>query len=660
MDNNKTAQQELDELLITLDNAGHEALRDIISVIPCTVAAFSKIAEKLPADTRSKYAAQIKQLTKLNALLDLAHDAPQQQQQITGNGNGKASKKAEEDEETRKTFYVQKFTNGTLVEAVIVAGLPYFLHIENDEVRLIQSKELPAMILKPSEVTSYLNKPYEFASIEEINEYINRAKLLTLDDLYKKVKAIWQKYIDADNDHIVICAADTIFTYFQDKLGLTHYLGFIGDNGSGKTNNLRVLQNLAYRAYFDTSITPANMYQFMGSIEEGQGIILEDEADNIDQNEEKMRVYKVGYTKGTRISRIDTTFGRKQQGFWTYCFKAISAERSPDNVKGKGFNERTFYLQCNPGLPKHDILEVINHDNEPELKALYDELVDTRKLLLIYRMLHYNETIHQVKLTIKNREKQLTESVIRLFQKTEALKEILPTLQNLLAQKRDRKLNTLEAKVFQIVQKLSPTCNYQVSNAAIWEAIKEEIPGNEIEKRPQSYETEAYGIISKRQISQIITDRFCAVQKRDKERTFIFSQDKVQRLARVYNISDKIEILNPTLQTLPTLLDNISQQKQPDQTGKNERKQAQNKDENSPKNHDIGTVEVSKVSKVSKVSPSITKADTKTAKTNMIKCPICDSKFATVKLVVQHSINVHPRRPIVAMLHEQGYNVDDV
>jgi len=41
----------------------------------------------------------------------------------------------------------------------------------------------------------------------------------------------WKKYVDADDFHISICAADTIFTYFQDKIGLTHYLFFVWVNG---------------------------------------------------------------------------------------------------------------------------------------------------------------------------------------------------------------------------------------------------------------------------------------------------------------------------------------------------------------------------------------------------------------------------------------------
>ena len=56
---------------------------------------------------------------------------------------------------------------------------------------------------------------------------------------------------------------------------------------------------------------------------------------------------------------------------------------------------------------------------DEQFKELYQELVDIRKLLLMYRLLHHNETIPDVKLNIKNRYKQLTKPLIRLFQNSE-------------------------------------------------------------------------------------------------------------------------------------------------------------------------------------------------------------------------------------------------
>ena len=134
----------------------------------------------------------------------------------------------------------------------------------------------------------------------------------TLDSLYRKVKSIWKKYVDADDFHISICAADTIFSYFQDKIGLTHYLFFVGNPASGKSNNLTVFQHLAYRNMTSSDMSHSNIYQFLGSMDEGVGTLCEDEADNIDDYPDKMRIYKNGYTTGRPILKTDTTYGRKQ------------------------------------------------------------------------------------------------------------------------------------------------------------------------------------------------------------------------------------------------------------------------------------------------------------------------------------------------------------
>lgn len=517
-------------------------------------------------------------------------------------GNGKADK---EEEDSRKEFYIQKYTNGALAESIILNGLPMFLQIADNDIKVKEQIDLPDMILKPIEKPAYLNMPYSFESQDEIKQYMERASRETYDTLFQKVKAIWSKYIDGDKDHITICAADTIFTYFQDKLGITHYLNFIGDNGTGKGSNLRVFKELAYRPLFDTSITPANIYQYLGSIEEGQGIILEDEADNIDESNEKMRIYKVGYTAGTKVSRIDTSFGRKQLGFWTYCFKAFAAERSPDSVRGKGFNERTFVIQCSIGYPKYDITEVTNPAGEEKYKTLLDELIDTRKLLLVFRLMHFNEPIPDIDLNITNREKQLCKPLIRLFQDSHAVREIIGTLSNLLSQKRERKGNTLEARLYEVIeQAITENQSHVLPNAELWQRFKDRTPGAEIPNKPQSYDTEEFGLVSQKVLTGILKDKFCASQKRDKERKIIFCQDKLERLKNVYGLPDKIEIVKgseSTHQTLPTLFQGIDTPKTDDSTLEDKQDDQAIERGNTQENKVIDPPEVSNPSQVSKI-----------------------------------------------------------
>ena len=111
----------------------------------------------------------------------------------------------------------------------------------------------------------YLSKSYEFESEDELNKYLMFATNETLDTIYRKQKTLASKYIDANNTHLTMLAADATFTYFQDILGQTHYDEFVGDNDTGKTANLVYLQNEGYRAMLDVDITPANIYGFLGS-----------------------------------------------------------------------------------------------------------------------------------------------------------------------------------------------------------------------------------------------------------------------------------------------------------------------------------------------------------------------------------------------------------
>lgn len=521
-----------------------------------------------------------------------------------------------------REIYVQKHTNGSLAEAVIVNGLPFFLEISNFTGSLRERIETPSLVLLPLDKTGYLNKEYEFSSLSEIQDYINRARDETIDSLYGKVKSIFAKYVDADNDHLTICAADTIFTYFQDKIGQTHYLMFVGDNGTGKSNNLVVFQYLGYRPLFDTSITPANIYSYLGSVEEGQGIILEDEADNIDNNLEKMKIYKVGYNAGKKVSRMDLTFGRKQQSYWTYCFKAYTAEREPDKDKAKGFLERTFVIHCSPGSPQHDISEVINPAGDEKYQQLLNELQDTRKLLIIFRMLHFGEPIQDIDLNIHNREKQLCKPLLRLFQNAECRTEISRTLVKLLAEKRERKNNTLEAKLYKIVSRLVKECGLALTPSNIWSTTREELEGEEIAGKSQSCFTVEHGMISQRQVVNILVDKFHAKRKRDeKNRLLIFDQRILDRLKNVYEIAETIEIVNAdTHDANDAFSDGIDSY--------------ESTDENSDA--------LKKASEAS--SPS----------GNAMECPYCHEGFNTEDDVLTHGVLAHPGKPIASDLANGG------
>ena len=236
-----------------------------------------------------------------------------------------------------KETYMQRFTNDEYyAEAVLIDRKPKWLLVKNGEIKTAEFIPNGDEIIKPLKALSYINKPYSFSSEQEVKDYIAKAKDHTLDTLYTIVKSTWRKFVHADDFHISICAADTIFTYYQNVAGMTHYLFFVGGPGSGKSNNLEVFHNLAYRNMTSTGITAPNIYAFYGGREEGLGTICEDEANDLDQNEDKMKFYKNGYTKNHPVFRQDENGtengGRIPRKYFTFGFKAFAAEQLPDSV----------------------------------------------------------------------------------------------------------------------------------------------------------------------------------------------------------------------------------------------------------------------------------------------------------------------------------------
>ena len=476
-----------------------------------------------------------------------------------GNGNGKGGPKQKSEKEEKKKFeYIQKYSNDRLLaEAVIIEGKPWFAVVSTKDGRITLEEEIPLndskkTVLRAPDLSSYINKPYSFASVSEFEDYLEKARNETLDSLYRKVKPIWARYIDADDFHISLCAADTIFTYYQDKIGMTHYLFFIGDNDSGKSNNLVVLHFLAYRNMMSVGMSVANVYQFLGSRDEGVGTICEDEADDIDEDHDKMQIAKSGYTKGYPVTKIVITpYGRTQYKYNSFCFKAYTAERTPDPVKGKGFLQRNIKLQCSAGQPKHDILEVTNPAGDDNFQSLLNELYNVRRILFCYcRLLHHNDKIPDIKLNLRNRENQLFKPVLKVFQGTKTFDELLPVLTKYVNDKRTEKYNSYHAYLYKLVGiLLDEDFNRKSQNIieltsySIWSFLTTNLEGSEIPHRPLSFESAEFGTLSQKWVTQTLIDVLGAKKpnRHGNSRVLLFDKFKFDRQRKLYDL-DEIEI----------------------------------------------------------------------------------------------------------------------
>jgi hypothetical protein len=462
------------------------------------------------------------------------------------NNNGSSSNNNQRSNTSIKKEGIQKLSNEkALAEAFLIGKKPClavvdFSDSENNNVRIgiMDSLSYSEDTKLVPELLS--NRPYSFSSKEEFYTYVEKAKTQTLDSLFDKTLSIWKKYIDADDFHLKICAADTMFTYRQDILGTTHYLFFIADNDAGKSNNLKLLNILAYRNLMNTSMTHANIYNFLGPKEEGVGTICIDEADSIDQYPEIMAILKSGYTKGFPVVRILDS-PRRQVKFNTYCFKALAGERLPDEVEATGFMQRTIVIKCFPGFRKDDISEVSDPAGDEEYEDMLNELIDLRNLLFCHRLVHFKDKIPNIKLNIRNREKQLFKPLLRMFQGTRTFDTLRPVISKYINERRESKSNSLHAFLYRIIRDLTTSHKiFELDFSTVWNFVKSNVECNDIPYKPQSIETVEFGVISQKQVGSLLKNVFGGVPPTHtgSSRKLIFSQDVLDRMKDIYETVD--------------------------------------------------------------------------------------------------------------------------
>ena len=246
--------------------------------------------------------------------------------------NNNSSKKAEHkagDSHGMPEVSIYKYScrgKTILHEATIIAAFPMFLTIQNGKPIQVEKINEARRILIPPVMEEYAYDPYEFSNMQEVESYFNEAQKESYDSLLQSAKSIVAKYNDQDEHKVALVAIDIVWSYFQDKFSTTHYLGVIGDNGSGKSSIGDTFEAMGYRSVNMTDPTSANLFRLLGKIEAGQCTIVCDEADKIDQSQDIMSTLKTGYQIKGKVARVNMNTG-KQEFFWTYCYKMIIAEK---------------------------------------------------------------------------------------------------------------------------------------------------------------------------------------------------------------------------------------------------------------------------------------------------------------------------------------------
>jgi hypothetical protein len=84
----------------------------------------------------------------------------------------------------------------------------------------------------------------------------------------------------------------------------------------------------------------------------------------------------------------------------------------------------------------------------------------------------------------------------------------------------------------------------KLESGLIWNTITESLQGNAIQNKPQSYESVEFGILSQKDIIQILKDIFGAKKsKRHGEgRNLEFDNDKLEKLGKIYDLDINVEV----------------------------------------------------------------------------------------------------------------------
>jgi hypothetical protein len=466
-----------------------------------------------------------------------------------------------------------------LWETVKIAGAYYLVCYDPFAQKLRFTTELPVeeennMMLVP--YTEKAADPYDFADAKELRYFIEKAKKETLGTLFSKARKCVKTFYDTDNEaHTNLIAADIVFTYFQDRLGKTHYIFLYGKPGTGKGAVLETFGQLAYRGVQITNANAPNLYRMLGDLEKGQVVIIIDEANRLEDDPFLQEVLKTGYKGNARVARMldaSSAANSKQRYYYTFCFKIIAANKLPTDWKVEGVLDRCFKIKTAPGNPTLDIGDIVDHADDPKNAKVLEQLQYLRKLLFAYRLLHYSEPIPDIRLKeIIGRDAELVKPLIRLFKThggssasdLQNIEDIKKALHYFIKERTEDKTDSFEAYLQKEITELIDSREWQlteedkkskeyvegirsISFSDLWDRIiKEKLKGEEIEGERDSLNTSLFGPVSKKRFAgglRALGGDKARDSTRDK-RIWKFNFNTLARFGRAFvGIPDKIEL----------------------------------------------------------------------------------------------------------------------
>jgi len=305
-----------------------------------------------------------------------------------------------------------------------------------------------------------------------------------------------------------------------------------------------------------TNPNGANIMRILGKVEAGQCTLVCDEVKHLEKNPELLSILSTGYDLKGKSSKVhDTT--RKPEFFKSYGYKMILANRMSNVIELEGFADRCFKFTAFRGNPKFDIKETLEPQGNKARQERLDTLTDFRKLMLVYRMMHYKDEIPDINVGFSGRDKELIKPLIQLFYGSKVQEEIEETLQVFLDARNEKRSEGLEPIFLEIIgsllriDKTIPRSYIKHKDwkrdknelyvNEIWNTFKIHVPGNADRNKPNEWHTEEFGTVYNNTLRNILENTFGGKpDHRSKGNTFRFDSDALEKISASYRFKSTI------------------------------------------------------------------------------------------------------------------------
>lgn len=228
--------------------------------------------------------------------------------------------------------------------------------------------------------------------------------------------------------------------------------------------------------------------------------------------------------------------------YWTFGMKVMIGEKSPSEEYAKGVLDRSFSFASYAGNPSADIKETLEYQGDPQRLRRYNELMDFRKLMLVYHLIHFKDAIPDIDINIQRRNKELCKPYIQLFHGSDSQEEVEQTLEKFLRLKNERKSTSIENVLLPLITNLTAEENGSpIPTGKIWNQIVENLEGDPVGNN--EFQSVEYGGLYRNTIIQKIKDKFGPIPVRlsGGKRAWQCNIDKLHKIAKSYSTEIKIK-----------------------------------------------------------------------------------------------------------------------